>query len=141
MTIYVDQNISYRIACALNCLSTQISRKLPFTLSVVALRESSFGADAPDETWIPQVAKDGDWIFTQDINVRRRDQQLELLRAHGTNIIYLRSSEATNGFWRMAKRSVSAWENVIALIVKHHKHSHNAIEVSLRDEVTWESYK
>lgn len=140
MTIFVDNNISYRIARALDNLSSGLTRKETASITVEALRDSAFRHDAADETWIPAVAKNQDWILTQDVNIRQLEQQFSLLQRHGTNVIFLRSSDATNGYWRMVSRIIDAWPEVLKHIIAQQNSSHNAVEIGLKNEVSHNSY-
>lgn len=140
MKIYVDNNISYRLARALHHLSSQFTRQWDESVEIIALKDSDFGHDAPDEAWIPKIAEAKDWIFTQDISIRKYEQERALLMQYGINAVFLRSSNATNGYWKMVKRTINAWPDVIKCIEEKRGLSHTAIEIDLRDKVVCVDY-
>ncbi|WP_238719022.1 PIN-like domain-containing protein [Pelagihabitans pacificus] len=65
----------------------------------------NYGAD--DAEWIPKVGKERSCVITQDLNISKRKDELELYQKNGVGMFFLRG--------RSKKQGLSIWEMVQAL--------------------------
>ncbi len=108
MIIYIDENISYHIAHALNALQIPRNSSLSEHIEIKATVDV-FGRGAKDEDWLPQAGAEGACVIMQDINIHRIRHQRDLCEIHQLGMFFLKPP---------SKSGFSYWESVM-IILKH----------------------
>jgi hypothetical protein len=108
MIIYIDENISYHIAHALNALQIPRNSSLSEPIEIKATVDV-FGRGAKDEDWLPQAGAEGACVITQDINIHRIRHQRDLCEIHQLGMFFLKPP---------SKSGFSYWD-LVMIILKH----------------------
>ena len=108
MIIYIDENISYHIAHALNALQIPRNNSLSEPIEIKATVDV-FGRGAKDEDWLPQAGAEGACVITQDINIHRIRHQRDLCEIHQLGMFFLKPP---------SKSGFSYWD-LVMIILKH----------------------
>ncbi len=108
MKVLIDNCISYRIARALHGLVE------PDGHEVVALRDR-FSAEERDETWLPTLRAEGDWVvITADLGRKDGDRQVWL--NSGLTVFFLKSAWLGGSFKLVdqSQRLLKYWPKFVA---------------------------
>jgi predicted nuclease of predicted toxin-antitoxin system len=75
-----------------------------------------YAKGTPDEKWLPYVAEKGYVLFTRDKMIRRRPQQLTLIKKHKIGAFFLGGK--TMDRWNYIRQIVMAWHKIEATVKK-----------------------
>lgn len=110
MKFFFDNNLSKHLAHGIRELSgitTEVEQVLHLT--------DRFARDAPDLTWIGDLAQDGPWyIVSIDRFKKQHGAEREAIRRAGHTVLILDAQWSRHGFWLQSARLVKWWPQVIA---------------------------
>lgn len=69
-----------------------------------------FSEGAKDEEWLPYVGKNQMALITKDKNIKKKPNELALLRKYGIVVFYLGGSEKSGH--DIGKQLLNAWDNM-----------------------------
>ena len=95
MRIYFDENFSPHLVAGMQAFQNN-RRSEDVTVFWMV---DEFGRGAPDETWIPAVAKVHGVALTQDTNIHRTRAQWELCKANKIGIFFFKPSKDGWSYW------------------------------------------
>lgn len=108
MRFFFDNNLSPKIARALNCL-VQPEHE------VVHLRER-FGPSTSDAEWMRVLAREMDWvIISADTAISRNPHEVQAWMEAGHPIFFFRHSLVHQTFWQQASRLCHVFPEIIRL--------------------------
>ncbi|MHB1045800.1 MAG: PIN-like domain-containing protein [Thermoanaerobaculia bacterium] len=106
MKFFFDNDISFRIAGAIACLSEVEGD------TVVHIKDK-YGADAKDPAWLPALAEEGGWIIvTADTQFRRKAGEREVFRRARLTTFILAPGWLKKNLWDQAALLVRWWPAV-----------------------------
>lgn len=106
MKFFLDNNLSFRIARALNVLSEHEGDE------VVALRDR-FSPDVADVAWIPQLSTEGGWIIVSgDSNIRSKPAERQVFSRSKLTTFFLAKGWMNMTYWDQAYLLVRRWPQV-----------------------------
>ena len=106
MRFFVDNNISHRVARALNCLVEPRH-------SVVHLKER-FLADTSDIAWMTALAEESDWIIlSADIAISRNPHEVAAWKKAGHPTFFFKPAWVQQPFWEQASRICHLFPDII----------------------------
>ncbi len=108
-TIYLDENLPYRIAEGLNILEQGAEE--PFKVFSI---KTAFGPGVPDEVWIPKVGAEGGIVVTQDIRIFKNTAQRALFVQYGVGLVFLYppGKKARYSYWQIVEQLVKHWQQI-----------------------------
>lgn len=116
MKFFVDNNISPRVAKALNALLEPQS-------SAVHLRER-FEASTHDTVWMPALASEHDWfIISGDIRISRNPLEVEAWLKAGHIIFFLKPGWTNIQPWEQSAKLFHRFPEILKLCKKSKKGS------------------
>ncbi|MEM6771188.1 MAG: hypothetical protein AAF597_11445 [Bacteroidota bacterium] len=117
MKIFLDENISYRLARGLNELFAPENYDRDEPIEIVSVVDE-FGRGITDEEWIPQVGKVGGCFLSLDQNIRRRQSQWQLCQEHKVGAIFLKMGGKRKGlpYWQQVEFVVKKWAKIMQQI-------------------------
>ncbi|MGA8658846.1 MAG: DUF5615 family PIN-like protein [Chthoniobacterales bacterium] len=108
MRFFFDNNLSPKIARALNCL-VQPEHE------VIHLRER-FAPGTPDAEWMRILAGEMDWvIISADTAISRNPHEVQAWKEAGHPIFFFKHSLAQQPFWQQASRLCRVFPDIIRL--------------------------
>lgn len=119
MIIYFDENMPPHLASGFETIQAPEGLKNRSNITVKFLPES-FEYGVKDKDWIPEVGKEGSCVITQDINISRRKNELELYQKHGVGIFFLRGPSKKQGLsvWEMVQALSRNWPEICRIATK-----------------------
>lgn len=106
MKFFFDNTISPFLAEAIDLLQ---DRQHPIT----PLR-NKFSPDTPDESWLPVLGKEGQWIIISgDINITRNPQRKKILKDTGLSAFILFREYNRMGIWEQSWRLIRWWPRLV----------------------------
>tara|TARA_R110000744_G_scaffold265698_2_gene379766 strand:+ start:737 stop:1150 length:414 start_codon:yes stop_codon:yes gene_type:complete len=113
MIIYFDENMPKHLAHGFNTIQSPEGLKSGHNITVKFLPEVfNYGAD--DKDWIPKVGKERSCVITQDINISRRKDELELFQKNGVGMFFLKGPSKKQGLsvWQMVQALAKNWDAI-----------------------------
>lgn len=134
MILYFDENLPKHLAHGYHTLQHPENKKTGLNISVKFIPEE-FGFSAKDAEWIPLIGKDKDCVVTQDINILRRQHELELYRQHGVGMFFLKGPSKKQGMniWKMVEILAKHWPEVLDIMLNEKKPF--AYEINVRGKL------
>lgn len=119
MIIYFDENIPPHLAYGFETIQAPEGLKKGTNITVKFLPES-FKYGVKDKDWIPIVGNEGSCVITQDINISRRKDELELYQKHGVGIFFLRGPSKKKGLtiWEMVQALSKNWPEITRIALE-----------------------
>ncbi len=113
MIIYFDENMPKHLAHGFNTIQLPEGIKTGKHIKVRVLGEK-FNFGSKDVEWIPLVGTEGSCVITQDINISRRKNELELYKKYGVGMFFLRGPSKKNGLsiWEMTQALAKNWPEI-----------------------------
>ena len=113
MTIYFDENMPRHLSHGFNTIQFPEGLKTGHEITVKFLPEV-FNYGANDKEWIPQVGKERSCVITQDLNISKRKDELELYQKNGVGIFFLRGPSKKQGLsiWQMVQALSKNWNEI-----------------------------
>ncbi len=113
MIIYFDENMPKHLAHGFDIIQFPEGIKTSKDIKVKFLPEV-YRYGASDKEWIPQVGKERSCVVTQDINISRRKDELELYQKHGVGMFFLRGPSKKKGLtiWEMVQALSRNWSDI-----------------------------
>lgn len=113
MIIYLDENIPKYLAEGFNTIQSPEGLKTGHKISVESLTDK-FKSGAKDFEWIPPVGKEKSCVITQDINITRKKDEIELYQKHGVGLFVLRGPSKKQGLsiWDMVQALAKNWPEI-----------------------------
>lgn len=108
MRIYFDENFSPGLVEGLRRI--QDGRRSD-DIMVFSVAEE-FGRGAPDEEWIPGIAKRHGVVITQDLNIHRTRAQWELCRANKIGVFFIKPPKKGWNYWDIVQLVVRWWPDI-----------------------------
>jgi hypothetical protein len=121
MTVYIDENMPMIFAEGFQKLQAPLIKKLsiPFPVNVKSI-QNEFGKGTNDDVWIPIIGGRDACVVTKDTHLKSRKHEIELLREHQINMIYLKAPKrAEFTYWEMVELLVKNWPQVLNIISTH----------------------
>jgi hypothetical protein len=111
VNFFCDNNLSPKIAHALNCLVSPQHK-------VVHLRDR-FAADTTDIEWITALANEDGWvIISADTSIAKNPHEREAWRASGHPVFFYRHNMLNLGLWQQASRLCNVFPDILKLSQK-----------------------
>lgn len=122
MIIYFDENIPPHLASGFETIQAPEGLKNGNNITVKFLPES-FEYGVKDIDWIPIVGKQGSCVITQDINISRRKDELELYQRHEVGIFFLRGPSKKQGLsiWEMVQALSKNWSEICRIAINEER--------------------
>ncbi len=122
MIIYFDENMPKHLAYGFNTIQSLEGYKTGHSIEVKFLPDL-FGYGTEDKEWIPKLGKEGSCIITQDLNISRRKDELELYQKNGIGIFFLRGPSRKKGLsvWQMVRALARNWDEICETATKEKK--------------------
>jgi len=113
MILYIDENMPKHLAEGFNILQIPENIKNGTEFKVEYLPDV-YGYGAKDVDWIPELGKDSSCIITQDINITRRKDELEIYRKSKIGLFLLKGSSKKKGLsvMEMIQALSKNWEEI-----------------------------
>lgn len=113
MIIYLDENMPKHLAQGFHTIQFPEGIKTGKKIDVQFLPDR-FNYGTKDNKWIPQVGKEGSCVITQDINITRRKDELELYQKYGVGMFILRGQTKKKGLsiWEMNQALSINWTEI-----------------------------
>ena len=113
MIIYFDENMPKHLAHGFHIIQFPEGLKTNKNIEVKFLPEK-FGYGIKDIDWIPLIGKEGSCVITQDINISRRRDELELYRNNNVGIFFLKGPSKKKGLtiWQMTQALSKNWAEI-----------------------------
>ena len=111
MRIYFDENFSPHLVAGMQAFQNHRRQDDTIVLSMV----EEFGRGAPDEEWIPAVAKVHGVALTQDTNIHRTRAQWELCKVNKVGVFFFKPPKDGWSYWRLIQLVVRLWPEVTRL--------------------------
>src|SRR5690606_25289231 len=104
MIIYFDENMPPHLAEGFQIIQSPEGFKTGQNIEVKFLPDA-FGSGSKDADWIPKIGREGSCVITQDINISRRKDELELFRKNNIGIFFLKGISNKKGLsiWGMTE--------------------------------------
>jgi len=103
MNFFIDENISHRIATALDTLDKDNN---VYSIPIY------FKAGTADEIWIKEISKLDGIVITQDININRTKKQWDLFTKNNLGGFFIKTPQKTE-YWDLIKIIINNWEEII----------------------------
>jgi hypothetical protein len=134
MTFYFDENLPRHLAVGFDKLQYPEGLKIGKEIHVHYIPDK-FGRGVKDFQWIPEIAKLGALVVTQDVNITRRKHELELYKHHKLGIFLLKGITKKKGLsvWEMVQTLAKNWEEICVLSDKYEPPF--AFEFSLKGKI------
>lgn len=100
MKFFFDENLGKEITLGLR----------GFGVETLHLTEM-FPSGTADEDWLPYVAENGYFLITRDKMIRRRPQQLAIIKEKGIGTFFLAGK--TMGRWDFIRQIIRAWYKIL----------------------------
>lgn len=113
MIIYLDENMPPHLAKGFQIIQFPEGLKTGLNIEVKFLPET-FDYGSKDVDWIPKVGKEGSCVITQDINISRRKDELDLYKKHNVGIFFLKGPSKKKGLsiWGMTQALAKNWDEI-----------------------------
>lgn len=106
MRFFVDNNISPRLAKALNALEDRDK------CEVVHLKEK-FDQSVSDIKWITELGQEGNWVVLScDRNILRNPHEKAAWKESGLTVFFFKESYLKLGYWDQAWQLVKKWPEI-----------------------------
>lgn len=117
MIIYFDENIPKHLVEGFALIQKFESIKSGIKAQVKYI-PTEFHRGVKDIDWIPQLTANNSFVITQDINITRRKQELELYKNHKIGLFLLRGKTKKQGMsvWEMVETLAKHWPFVLERI-------------------------
>jgi len=110
LKFFFDNNLSPHLAHGIRELSTICT-----DVEQVIHLTDRFARNAPDLTWIGDLAKDGPWyILSIDRFKKQHGTEREAIRRAGHTVFVLDGQWSKHGFWLQSERLIKWWPQVVA---------------------------
>jgi hypothetical protein len=107
LRFFLDNNLSYRLAEALDILSGAEGHS-------VAHVAKKFTASAKDVDWIHRLAEEGGWVIVSgDSRIRKRPREREIFFAARLTTFFLAPGWINARFWEQSQLLVRWWPRII----------------------------
>ena len=113
MIIYFDENMPKHLAHGFDTIQSPEGLKTGRNITVKFLPEVfNYGAD--DKDWIPKVGKERSCVITQDLNISKRKDELELYQKNGVGMFFMRGPSKKQGLsiWQMVQALSKNWNEI-----------------------------
>ncbi len=122
MIIYFDENMPPHLAKGFNIIQFPEGLKTKQKIEVKFLPDA-FGHGSKDVDWIPEIGKQGNCIITQDVNISKRKDELELFQKNNIGIFFLKGTSKKNGLsvWGMTQALAKNWAEICQIANTHKK--------------------
>ncbi len=122
MIIYFDENMPKHLARGFNTIQLPENLKTGQNIEIQFLPEK-FNYGIKDVEWIPLIGQEGSCIITQDINISRRKDELELYLKNNVGIFFLKAPTKKMGLsvWEMAQALSKNWAEICQIATKEKK--------------------
>lgn len=122
MIIYLDENMPKHLAHGFHTIQFPEGLKTGQEINVQFLPEK-FKYGIKDKEWIPLIGKERSYVITQDINISRRKDELDLYRKHGVGMFFLKGSSKKRGLsiWGMTQALAKNWAEISRIIQQEEK--------------------
>lgn len=119
MIIYFDENMPPHLAKGFQIIQAPEGLKSNLDIEIKFLPEV-FNYGSKDVEWIPKIGKEGSCVVTQDINISRRKNELDLYKKHKVGIFFLRGPSKKRGLsiWEMAQALSKNWAEICEISIK-----------------------
>ncbi|MES2760503.1 MAG: hypothetical protein V4693_24280 [Pseudomonadota bacterium] len=109
MKFFFDNNVSKHLAHGIRELSA-----ITTGVEEVIHLSDRFARDAPDLTWIGDLAKDGPWyVISIDRFKKQHGAEREAIRRAGHTVFILDGQWSKHEFWLQAERLVKWWPQIV----------------------------
>ena len=126
MKFFVDNNLSPKVARALNCLVTPKH-------SVSHLKDR-FLPDTSDVEWLDALAKEDGWIIlSADTAISRNPHEVEAWKRAGHPIFFFKPKWVKMKLWDQASKLFKVFPDIIALA--EHAQEGDQFEVPVRGKI------
>jgi len=119
MIIYFDENMPRHLAHGFETIQFPEGLKTGHNIKVKFLPEEfNYGAD--DLEWIPKVGKERSCVITQDLNISKRKDELELYQKNGVGMFFLRGPSKKQGLsiWDMVQALSKNWNEICKIAME-----------------------
>ncbi len=104
MTFFIDENLPYKIAEALNILDKDNN---------VFSIPKYFYQGIKDEQWIVEISTLNAFVITQDTNIQKTKNQWKLFTENFIGGFFIKSSSKTGlKYWEQVKIIINNWEEI-----------------------------
>ncbi len=113
MIIYFDENMPKHLAHGFHIIQFPEGLKIGQDINVQYLPEK-FNYGIKDLDWIPLVGQEGSCVITQDINITRRKDEIDLFQKHGVGLFILKGTSKIKGLsiWGMMEALAKNWPEI-----------------------------
>lgn len=113
MIIYLDENMPPHLAKGFQIIQFPEGLKTNLNIEVKFLPDA-FGPGSKDVDWIPKIGKEGSCVITQDINISKRQDELDLFQKHKVGIFFLKGPSKKKGLsiWEMTQALAKNWHEI-----------------------------
>lgn len=122
MIIYLDENMPPHLAKGFQIIQFPEGFKTNLNIEVMFLPDT-FGYGCKDIDWIPKVGKERSCVITQDINISKRQDELDLFQKHKVGIFFLKGPSKKNGLsiWGMTQALAKNWDEICRIATTNEK--------------------
>lgn len=122
MIIYFDENLPPHLAEGFEIIQSPEGLKTNLNIEVKYLPDA-FGFGSKDVDWIPKIGKEGSCVITQNINISRKKDELELYQKHKVGIFFLRGKSKKQGLsvWEMTEALAKNWREICQIATSYNK--------------------
>lgn len=122
MIIYFDENMPPHLAEGFQIIQFPEGFKTNLNIEVKFL-PTAFGKGSKDANWIPKIGKEGNCVITQDINISKRKNELDLFQKHRIGIFFLRGPSKKKGLsiWEMTQALAKNWDEICKIATTEKK--------------------
>ena len=115
MRFFFDNNFSRRLIDFLNDLAQDIGHEC------IHLQDM-FEAETPDDEWIPELAKSGNWIvLTLDLGISKKPAGRLALQESGLTVFFFPKKHSRLNIWKQSWRIIKVLQDIIPLAKKYPK--------------------
>ncbi len=107
MNFFFDNNLSPRLARAMNCLEQE---------SEVAHLTENFPRDAIDEDWMKYIGENKIILITQDKKILRRVAELKAFKKYKIGAFILTGQN--RDIWKTIEQIVKKWQEIKTLVAR-----------------------
>lgn len=113
MIIYLDENMPPHLAKGFEIIQKPEGLKTGKAITVAYLPDT-FKRGAKDNEWLPVVGKEKSCVITQDLNITRRKDEIELYQKNGVGLFVLKGPNKKMGLsiWEMVQALSKHWPDI-----------------------------
>ena len=108
MHVFIDENLSHRIANALHHLAQLRTEKH----SVVHAREFNARPGVPDQEWLERLQQEGNWVILSKDRFKKGDPERLAFENAGLTIINLGKDWSRRKVWDTAIQLIRWWPTI-----------------------------